>query len=184
MRHSAKLVTRLRPRCPILEVPGVSSFAADMGVAAPHYSCTAHLSLPSRPPCTPHRGEAQPRHRPGAQLASVTSATGNGPLLRLQHAVRQDACGMAEPMLHSGTASAAQPLQHVRPPPGCQAPLCERPAQHVVAADALRAWRQSAIAAVEEVGDAHAAQDGGSTARELKARPHERERQLCIRTLD
>jgi len=76
----------------------------------------------------------------------------------------------AERMLQSGMTSAAQTSQAVRPPPGCQVPLCERPAQHTASADALRAWLAAAVAAIDDIGDQHAAQGGGSTRDELKAR--------------
>ena len=172
MRHSRKLY-RVRSRClarednPILAA--LFSCAADMSAGARLHPVESHHAVPTRPlPSTP-------RQCPGrlacSQSAIIRGSAAGGALFRLQLAVRQDYGGTAEPMLHSGTASAAHPLQTVRPPPGCQAPLFERPAQHVVAADALRAWRQSAITAIEAVGDAHAAQDGGSTAGELKARP-------------
>ena len=171
MRLIRKLVRSVRPGC--LNRDDHSLPAAMFSCAADVCGGTplgAHQSFPTRScPRTFRRGDARQRRFTDSQQASFTGTPACEPLFSLQNAVRPDPSEMAKPMLHSGTGSAAQPMQTVRPPPGCQAPLCERHAQHVVAADALRAWRQSAISAIEEVGDAHAAQDGGSTSRELKA---------------
>jgi hypothetical protein len=184
MRHIGKLASIVRLKCPTCDdhsvLAAMFSFATDMSGGAP---LGPHQSLPRTnptrpPPLTFRRYDAGQRQSTHAQPASIAGTPARDPLISLQDAVRPDPSGMAEPRQHSGAASAAQPWRTVRPPPGCQAPLCERHAQHVVAADALRAWRQSALAAIEEVGDAHAAQDGGSTSRELKARPAAASRDL------
>ena len=145
----------------VLRKSGMSGVAVPpqltMGLRAP-----PHLHAPSQPRlCKPRLARWQ------STIATATAAasTDSRPL----SADSQKRSDAAEQMLHSSSTGAAQPSEAVRPPPGCQAPLCERPAQHTASADALRTWRTAAIAALDEVGDAHAAQGGGSTRDELKA---------------
>ena len=106
------------------------------------------------------------------QSVSATASAAASTVSRqcLQSAASLDNSDAAEHMLESGIVSVARTSQAVRPPPGCQAPLCERPTQHTASADALRAWSAAAITAIEDIGDQHAAQGGGSTQDELKAR--------------
>ncbi len=124
--------------------------------------------LPAPVPPVPRRCQLEPasRWRSASATASAAASINDRPT-SLQGL---DTSDPAEQMLHSGSAIAAQPSRAVRPPPGCRAPLCERLAQHAASADALRAWRAAAAAAIDEVGDAHAAEGGGSTRDELKAR--------------
>ena len=140
------------------------------GGPPPHITRVGHnaLSLPAPAPSGPHEANATPAEC--SQSVSATAWPSANPVRRSMSAENRHATNEAEQTLRSSIGDAQQLSQTARLPPGCHAPLCERIAQHAVSADALRAWTVAAGAAIDDVGDAHAAQAGGSTRDELKAR--------------